>query len=336
MFAIPLAAAIVPALLLLFYFQSRDIYPEPPRVIWATFFLTILTIPLILAVAMPIGKVLPEMLRDPYSLGFAEAFLCAAIPEESFKFLVVWGYASRHREFNEPMDGIVYGVAASLGFATLENILYVGDGGLNVALMRAFTAVPGHAFTGAVMGYFVGRARFSSDAKGSLFGLALLVPIVLHGLYDFPLLAMKAVKKIVPPGQTPPIALGLVLLTLATLIYEGRLAIRLSRKLRAEQEGGAAPRPVIPTSGPGRPFSLLSWVLIIVGGLMATCGALLVLLLLVALVIEPGQKDAEKVAIGGAVMGLPPLLFGVLMFRSGIRRLNALSLPAASQSPVAP
>lgn len=333
MFAIPLAAAIVPALLLLFYFQSRDIYPEPPRVIWATFFLTILTIPLILLVAMPIGSALPGMLRDPYSLGLAEAFLCAAIPEEFFKFLVVWGYASRHREFNEPMDGIVYGVAASLGFATLENILYVGDGGLGVALMRAFTAVPGHAFTGAVMGYFVGRARFSTTEKGSLFGLALLVPIALHGLYDFPLLVMKVIKKSAPASQAPPLALGLVLLTIATLIYEGRLAIRLARRLRAEQEGGAAPRPVIPTSGPQRPFSLLSWGLILVGGLMATCGGLLVLLLLVALGIEPGQKDAEKVAIGGAVMGLPPLLLGVLMFRSGVRRLNVLTAAAKSVSP---
>lgn len=333
MFAIPLAAAIVPALLLLFYFQSRDIYPEPPRVIWATFFLTILTIPLILLVAMPIGKVLPGMVRDPYSLGFAEAFLCAAVPEEFFKFLVVWGYASRHREFNEPMDGIVYGVAASLGFATLENILYVGDGGLNVALMRAFTAVPGHAFTGAVMGYYVGRARFSSDAKGSLFGLALLVPIVLHGLYDFPLLVMKALKTIAPADQPPPIAMGLVLLTLATLIFEGRLAIRLARRLRAEQEGGAAPRPVIPTSGPQRPFSLLSWLLILVGGMMATCGALLVLLLLVAMVIDPGRKDAENVAIGGAVLGVPPLLGGVLMFRAGVRRLNALSAASTRVAP---
>ena len=81
----------------------------------------------------------------------------AAIPEEFVKLAILVGYNMRHHAFDEPMDGIVYGVVASLGFATLENMLFVFEGGISVAVSRAFTAVPLHAFVGAIMGYYVGR-----------------------------------------------------------------------------------------------------------------------------------------------------------------------------------
>ena len=92
------------------------------------------------------------------------------IPEETFKYLVLTRYSARHRAFDEPMDGIVYGAVASLGFAALENLLYVGSGDLGTAVARAATAVPGHAFTGAIMGYYVGQARFGplGSASGPL------------------------------------------------------------------------------------------------------------------------------------------------------------------------
>jgi RsiW-degrading membrane proteinase PrsW (M82 family) len=63
------------------------------------------------------------------------------------------------------MDGVVYGAVASLGFATLENILYVTPNGFAVAAARAFTAVPGHALLGVIMGYYVGRAKFHSNEQ---------------------------------------------------------------------------------------------------------------------------------------------------------------------------
>lgn len=327
MLALPLAAALVPSLLLLFYFQSRDIYPEPPRVVWMTFVLGILSIPFILLVALSMNRVLPQLAGgNPYLFGLLEALLCAAFPEELFKFLVVWRYASRHREFNEPMDGLVYGVAASLGFATLENLLYVGEGGLGVAVIRALSAVPGHAFMGAVMGYFVGRARFAASGQGRLLALALLVPILLHALYDFPLLVVDRWKVVAPGGEPPTLARLLVLLTLVTLIYEGRLAVRLGRRLRAEQQDGTAPRAAILPEPvrPPRPFSPLGWTQIVTGGVLLTGGALFGLMVVLVLLGGQSAHDTPSLLLGGAVMALPPIFVGALLFRAGVRRLNRI------------
>jgi RsiW-degrading membrane proteinase PrsW (M82 family) len=73
------------------------------------------------------------------------AFFGAAIPEELFKFTVIFFCCRRLNDFNEPMDGIVYGVTTLLGFATLENVLYVFDGGIGLAVMRGPRPPPGSA-----------------------------------------------------------------------------------------------------------------------------------------------------------------------------------------------
>jgi protease PrsW len=196
--------AVLPALLLVWYFYSRDKNPEPRTIVIITFVLGALVAVPILIVGIPIRALLvahlpidlealqavPPQLKavgEPYLVAFAEAFGAAALPEEVFKFLVVWLYCSRQKAFDEPMDGIVYGATASLGFAALENVLYVShaEGWAAVALIvgRSLTSVPCHAFLGAIMGYYVGRAKFGGTFRGMLFGL--LCSFVLHGLYDF-------------------------------------------------------------------------------------------------------------------------------------------------------
>jgi RsiW-degrading membrane proteinase PrsW (M82 family) len=114
--------ALVSSALLAWYFHSRDLRPEPARAIWATFGLGVVIIAPVLLVDWPIVGLLERLGLRPELGGTADAFLVAAIPEEFFKFVVLWFFASRRRWFDEPMDGIVYGVIASLGFATLENI----------------------------------------------------------------------------------------------------------------------------------------------------------------------------------------------------------------------
>ncbi len=227
-------SAIVPSILLLLYFRARDVNREPTGVLLKVFGLGVLTVIPVLLVVWPLVSV-EKGLADPFAIGAFSAFATAAIPEEFFKFTVVWFYASRHREFDEPMDGVVYGATASLGFATLENILYVGSRGLSVAILRAFTAVPGHAFAGAIMGYYVGRARFSPRGqRGNLLFAALAVPTLLHGLYDFPLLTLKTYQS----ASTEPeggLVAALVLGTLATLVFEWIYAVRLTRRMRGEQ-----------------------------------------------------------------------------------------------------
>jgi RsiW-degrading membrane proteinase PrsW (M82 family) len=118
-------------------------------------------------------------------------FFGAAIPEELFKFAILFFYCRRLTDFDEPMDSIVYGVTASLGFATLENVLHVLKGGIGVAIMRAFTAVPGHALFGAVMGFYFGLSHLAPGRRRLLW-TAYLLPVSLHGLYNTPLIALNS------------------------------------------------------------------------------------------------------------------------------------------------
>lgn len=190
-------AAITPALLLVWYFHKRDIYPEPPRVLWTTFGLGILCALPALLIAIPfylLGHA--ALLRLPGITGILlaaaiNAFLSAALCEEACKLGVLLRYSFRQRDFNEPMDGIVYGAVASLGFAAIENVLYAIKGGVAGSVMRAFTALPMHACVGAIMGAYVGRARFDPLRRNSLILAGYLAAVLLHGLYDFPLLALR-------------------------------------------------------------------------------------------------------------------------------------------------
>jgi len=112
-------------------------------------------------------------------------FIEIGLTEEFFKALAFFipVYWSRH--MNEPYDGIMYAVAAALGFAAIENVMYVMDGGMQTALSRALTAVPAHAIFGVTMGYYLGIAHMYEELKSKYLVKALLVPIVLHGIYDF-------------------------------------------------------------------------------------------------------------------------------------------------------
>jgi RsiW-degrading membrane proteinase PrsW (M82 family) len=121
------------------------------------------------------------------------AFLVAGLVEETIKFMIAYWFTKRSSYFSEEYDGIIYTVAVGLGFAFMENILYIGSAlisegaPLATALARAFTAVPSHALDGAVMGYFIGRAHFATDPgeRLRLNFLGLLLAILFHGLYDF-------------------------------------------------------------------------------------------------------------------------------------------------------
>lgn len=113
------------------------------------------------------------------------AFIVVAFAEEFAKYLVLQFYAFRQKEFDEPYDGIIYGAFISLGFAAIENILYVVEGGVSVALLRMFTAVPAHASFGIIMGYYFGMAWQHKNKAFSYKMKGLLAAIILHGIYDF-------------------------------------------------------------------------------------------------------------------------------------------------------
>jgi RsiW-degrading membrane proteinase PrsW (M82 family) len=223
--------AIVPSLLLIWYFYKRDLNPEPREVLIKTFLLGILIVLPVMIFVFPLLLFRPQ-LNHPMLAGLYCAFLCAAVPEEFFKFLVVTRYSARNPAFDEPMDGVVYGATASLGFATLENILYVAQGGWIVAVARALTAVPCHACLGAILGYYVGQARFKSGRKVSAW-LGLLIATVLHALYNFPLFATRGLYKDLS-GQLG-LVLGLLVFFLAVFVFEIVWTLRIIQRLRREQ-----------------------------------------------------------------------------------------------------
>jgi len=187
-----LIGAILPVVLILLWTMRRDRLPEPPKVVLITFLLGALsTIPiLIVNVVLVAGFGFPE---EPTTLADALliSFVSAALVEEAFKFAVLYGYSAQHDAFDEPYDGIVYGVSASLGFAFVENLLYVfvysetfGEQLLTAAL-RAVLAIPLHANCGAIMGFCIGIARFSRGGQRLGWIVAgLLGAIALHGVYD--------------------------------------------------------------------------------------------------------------------------------------------------------
>jgi RsiW-degrading membrane proteinase PrsW (M82 family) len=120
---------------------------------------------------------------------FLFAFVVVAWSEEFAKFVFLRGVIYPQKEFDEPLDGIIYAVMLGMGFATVENIIYiiVRHGGVEVALLRMFTAVPAHAAFAVGMGYFLGLAKFQTNRwkKLGLLFASLFVPVLIHGLYDF-------------------------------------------------------------------------------------------------------------------------------------------------------
>lgn len=115
---------------------------------------------------------------------FIRAFFVVGLTEEFSKYIIVRYYAQPKDAFNEPFDGIVYAVMVSMGFAATENIMYVLEGGFEAAFLRAFTAIPAHATFGILMGYYMGKAKFSKNKRLlNVFGL--MLAIIFHGAYDF-------------------------------------------------------------------------------------------------------------------------------------------------------
>ena len=178
--------AIAPVAVVILYIYFKDKYEKEPIKIVAISFLLGATVSIILTFTL--GYIASSLvpLTDVKSISqqFIKAFFTVALVEEFSKYIIVRFYAQKKNEFNEPFDGIVYAVMVSMGFAALENILYTYQYGFGVGVTRAFTAVPAHATFGVIMGYFMGKAKFSNNSiKLNLLGL--LFATLFHGSYDF-------------------------------------------------------------------------------------------------------------------------------------------------------
>ena len=159
------------------------------------------------------------------------ACIIVAPAEELGKFLVLRLITWKNKNFNYNYDAIVYAVFVSLGFAALENIEYVFLSGWSAAIMRMFTAVPGHACFAVFMGFFYSKAKFASitNNKGKSAGftaLAMIVPIVLHGIYDAILMGGGAAGAILATGLS---IVAWIFFVIALFVVSIILIIKTSR-----------------------------------------------------------------------------------------------------------
>ena len=181
-----LLLAILPPLLIAYYVYQKDKYDkEPKSLIVKSFLFGCLTvIPVIILETYFNKSVFPNL--------FLYVFFGIAFIEEGVKYIFLKKLLYSRDEFNEPMDGIVYAVMVSLGFATIENLAYVyvynPDQGLTIAFSRMYSAIPLHAFCGIILGYFVGLAKFNMDSNKLLFK-GLFLAVLLHCLYNYYILA---------------------------------------------------------------------------------------------------------------------------------------------------
>jgi len=179
-----LILSLVPVFIIGSYIYFRDKYEkEPLRLLLLALLagaLTVIPVIFVEEFLSGLGALLKGLAAAAWN-----AFAVAGFTEELFKYLALYLLIWKSPEFNEKFDGIVYAVFVSLGFAGVQNILYVSQGGLSTGIWRALTAVPAHAIFGVTMGFYFGMAKFFEKERSTLKRKALLYPMLLHGTYDF-------------------------------------------------------------------------------------------------------------------------------------------------------
>lgn len=180
-----LALALAPGIAIGLYIYLKDKHePEPIHLLLISFIYGGASVFVTLLVSFPLDLLL-TLREDDVVDQFANAFFKVAFVEEFSKFVFIRFILYRNKNFNEPFDGIVYSIMVGMGFATLENILYVFHYGYATGVMRMFTAVPAHATFAVLMGYFLGKAKFTHHREISYSMVALLVATAFHGAYDY-------------------------------------------------------------------------------------------------------------------------------------------------------
>ena len=216
-----LISSIAPALFIMYLIYSRDLQKEPKSMLMKAFFGGILSIFIALLFAMPLSEY-ESSIPSGLARSFYTSFFCTGIPEEFGKWIIFYWVIKKAKDFDQYYDGILYAIFISMGFALVENVLYVMKGGMGVAIMRAVLAVPGHMLFAVPMGYYLSISKFepANEAKKHI-ALSLIIPILLHGTYDFILFYMSAKSKI-----NSVLVFPLFILFIAFEIYIWRLGLR--------------------------------------------------------------------------------------------------------------
>ncbi len=236
---IPLAlVSLGPGLLWVWFFYRKDrAEPEPKALVIKAFLYGVVSVFPAAFLEAPFRRVIGAGRSDLLAL-LVVSVLVVGVVEEISKFVAVKVAAYDNAEFDEVMDGVVYAVAAALGFAATENLFYATTYGLAVGVFRAFITDLAHASFSGIVGYYLGRAKFDPRHATGLLARGLGVAIVLHGLYDFLIIG----------GVVPP-AFG-IFMVLATYAYLNRKIVQAQklspfrrRRVRVTAGATTADRP---------------------------------------------------------------------------------------------
>ena len=233
-------AAVAPALLILWLVVAAGERPGPPLKVWTAFVLGAASILLLGLLRAPFANLFGAP-SNPWLAQAQHAVFGVALPEEIAKILVIAGISMRRRAFADPMDTVVYGAAAGLGFAAYENLAYLvqhSEMWRSLAALRSVLTVPFHGALGVIAGAYLAIARSGTAlgahrlhrdwARISSYILLVAGPVALHAGFDFPLLMLQK-----DPGFEPNARLWLglasILIGFASIGFAMRLVRRVAR-----------------------------------------------------------------------------------------------------------
>lgn len=206
-----LIAALAPVAVLLWYINNKDKkQPEPTGWLVKAFGYGMASILLTFVILIPLEAIFGSGSDgDEYASvidAFWSAFVSAAIPEELAKLIMLWLLLRRNPFFDEKFDGIVYAVCVGMGFAGVENVMYLIEGledGSWVAtgIARALFSVPGHFLFAVLMGYYYSCYHFGIDGRRRTRAMILVAPILAHGIYDGILFSLQVDEGIAAVGM---------------------------------------------------------------------------------------------------------------------------------------
>ncbi|MBP6686657.1 MAG: PrsW family intramembrane metalloprotease [Lacibacter sp.] len=181
-----LALSIAPGIAISLYIFLKDRFNREPHLnLIVCFLLGCLSVIPALIIQIFTTKPVERLMGEGIFFTAVFAYLIVGFSEEWSKYIMLRSYAYPKKSFDEPFDGIVYSVMIGMGFATVENILYVQQHGLGTALVRMFLSVPAHATFAVLMGYFAGKAKFKPERRTFYLFTGIFWAAFFHGTYDF-------------------------------------------------------------------------------------------------------------------------------------------------------
>ena len=206
-----LLSALAPVAVALWYIFKKDsAQPEPTKWLAKAFWFGVLSALLSFVFSMPLSAIFGmELDAEVYPSildAFADAFLLAAIPEELAKLIMLWLLLRKNPHYDEQFDGIVYAVCIGMGFAGIENIMYLSSGiedgsWIGIGISRALFSIPGHFLFAVLMGYYYSLYHFGIDRSAKAKAMILVAPILAHGLFDGILMSMQVTEGLAVIGM---------------------------------------------------------------------------------------------------------------------------------------